>query len=1298
MIRSCKEAHVKLNSVPHVEMNSTIHNGVDKNAAARRIRSSGRRRRTVLTSFLVLVCVVVLNHWWWKSTVPTINDSRMSTDKNVQLSTAASRKHGYVGTGQWRNRGLNLVACLRSMLSSDETYEGETIEVTIRKLQLLYLRKEGNRSSHFDYLRELQGSLYPSLCSSNNTVGRADDGYLDFCRQTLPKINAWNELDTMLESLKRNRKASSQRKQLSQNAARAKQGDEAAASLLAMELTKQRSDRHHGFLIQQSPKQAALLNGPSVAVLTENDLLHSDDASVVAGFELRKRVDDNTSNVPVVDLAFYKQYFEMTGGGGGEAVVVLRPHPGSHVSCIVAREAAGNHGASSFFYACETEDESGTRDGTEPLPVIGLLFGPDFGGGCNVASRMLDSYGLPPTNGEQQHRDNVLWGQEIQNVLSSVSASMREKLYVASYDVHDDGTINVQCHSVVSFWSNENGNDDHTLWQSYRNIAALEVGLDWKLSKCLVRLPLRDFPNAKVINQTHGMIYSPPAFDGQHVQNACYGSTGSACIVATDESTLCELVCEHSGSYTLFLGVQSTSGQHHHGPACFELERRLETPVDRHGKTTWLAQEDADPVRWNRTKIKAEDKELHSVTLVFTSDVHGRFFRECGSSYCYPGAPHIASVIQTVRSAESRSGRTGAAILVDAGDATFGSQYNETLVGMTMNRLGYEAMALGNHELDIGPQRLDEFADLATFPIISANVKGVPFTTEFVRIGLKGGATICLLGVSANEYNPLAGRKVTYNSDDAFVVEMARNLRSKHGCNHTALLSHAGIEADKKLATKANIDAIVGGHSHVLMGVHSTDHVPESSEFGAVTDMTFPFNSGGGTPVAHTGANGRYIGLLRLSWVGDRLVNSKGSLIPLDSLHGVFPDYDVDEWQSKLIEKGSHTDQAESTKVNIDTSLTRNELCGQTCRIQECLIGNIATDAMVSCVIHGPCSEYAKNASAVATVALLESGTLRACVAPDIEDFSEILPWPNTLVLLTMTGASVRKMLEHGLKDMKDGQGGAFLQVSGLKYLYRDMSVEKVFLSESDIRPPTDELRALITFSAGNIYQTAVCGLPEVESHGTSLDDDSLYLVVVTDWLASGGDGYQDIVSSADIVTTNTTLRDAILQHAKSRPTVSEEARSESVDSKLTTSTKQGISGFFGGAISFLATYPLYTLFVQRSASRKVSFSLHDLFAGSMMGMLATALSQAIYFWVYSSPALRGFSAFARASFAAVSNSAVTTPLWVITTHLQVEHCQMNAYAIAKHIYEDSGPIGFFAGFSMNMVMCIFPVVRQVSC
>jgi len=113
-------------------------------------------------------------------------------------------------------------------------------------------------------------------------------------------------------------------------------------------------------------------------------------------------------------------------------------------------------------------------------------------------------------------------------------------------------------------------------------------------------------------------------------------------------------------------------------------------------------------------------------------------------------------------------------------------------------------------------------------------------------------------------------------------------------------------------------------------------------------------------------------------------------------------------------------------------------------------------------------------------VALLESGTLRDCVSTNgDEDFASILPWPNNLFLLTVTGNTLREMLEHGIQNSRGENGGAFLQVSGLSYQYQYYDQQRatatnVFVSLIDAQQhvrwgqhPQDHSR-IITLSASN--------------------------------------------------------------------------------------------------------------------------------------------------------------------------------------------------------------------------------------
>lgn len=642
-----------------------------------------------------------------------------------------------------------------------------------------------------------------------------------------------------------------------------------------------------------------------------------------------------------------------------------------------------------------------------------------------------------------------------------------------------------------------------------------------------------------------------------------------------------------------------------------------------------------------------------AINIIVTSDVHGRIRDTCtddnelgsdattrkgrkrrrglgraqkppfqsssSSPPCYPGASHLSTVLRTIRSATDNLGSNEFVVLLDAGDAIFGDpQINETAVALSMNKLQYTAMTLGNHEFDYGRERFVGFSTLVDFPILAANLDGgdrIPLS-PYARIPLSSNVTLCLLGITAKEDNPLAGPDVEITDEldsvrdmleSKLIVGREQGSDSTERCSRVVLMSHAGLDIDRQIARKVRgwgkltLDAIVGGHSHVLFGrsVGDAKAPPESAEFGVVLpEMEFPLlevvedpdTATPPIPIAHVGSSGRYAGLLRMTWTDVGPASVHGELLPLDEMHGVQPDIDFHSWQSKQVSAANSGVDGSGNKVGIHVrssgggggGSSADILCGQSCRKGECLLGNFVSDAMRACLDHGPCKEYTRTLSGRrpdATLSLLESGTLRACVSSPVDDFSEVLPWPNRLYILAMNGETIRKMLNHGLDSMVKKTGGAFLQSSGLDYTFEDTTVVDSFLSSTKLSK--SELKSKpnrrIVFEADNwMDDIDSCTSSSVTASKMLLSDQSLYLVVVTDWLGQGGDGFGDYVTMADaVIPTNVTLHEAILAYATSEPVVRVEGRSERSSEKSSSSAlREGISAFLGGGIAFLVSYP----------------------------------------------------------------------------------------------------------------------------
>jgi hypothetical protein len=280
-------------------------------------------------------------------------------------------------------------------------------------------------------------------------------------------------------------------------------------------------------------------------------------------------------------------------------------------------------------------------------------------------------------------------------------------------------------------------------------------------------------------------------------------------------------------------------------------------------------------------------------------------------------------------------------------------------------------------------------------------------------------------------------------------------------------------------------------------------------------------------------------------------------------------------------------------------------------------------------------------------------------------------------------------MIQYGITVPN---GGAFLQVSGLEYRYGNGTVPEVTLSNKDdeaVSHPPGRGRRQFRFMERS-GSTKSC---QVSAAHKRLSDQCLYWVVVTDWLASGGDGFAPLVAEAEaVIYTNVSLHDAIWNYASSsappfRPTY------RSSQATLSSAARSGIAGFFGGGAAFLLTFPIYSLFVRKSMAKPIVRS--RLMDGIFLGTLATAISDSIYFMVYAW--LSPFSSFGRSTVAAFSNSVATTPLWVMVTHKQLSATTIPIWQVARAVYRDKGWGGFFDSISLNLLMCIYPVVRQLS-
>ena len=191
------------------------------------------------------------------------------------------------------------------------------------------------------------------------------------------------------------------------------------------------------------------------------------------------------------------------------------------------------------------------------------------------------------------------------------------------------------------------------------------------------------------------------------------------------------------------------------------------------------------------------------------------------------GVVERAAFVDSVRNAYGAD----RVLLLHAGDFGQGTSYFTEMEGRMEPRiiddLGYDCVALGNHEFDNGIEDLTE--RLRTVrpetKFVCANVDLSPFELgEYVKpyaIVERGGMKVGVIGLesdlSTNVSRTISSR-LQQLDNVAETNRWADYLHDKERCDLIILLSHLGYRQDQELVPQTRwIDLVIGGHSHTFV-------------------------------------------------------------------------------------------------------------------------------------------------------------------------------------------------------------------------------------------------------------------------------------------------------------------------------------------------------------------------------------------------------------------------------------------------------------------------------------------------
>jgi 2',3'-cyclic-nucleotide 2'-phosphodiesterase (5'-nucleotidase family) len=300
-------------------------------------------------------------------------------------------------------------------------------------------------------------------------------------------------------------------------------------------------------------------------------------------------------------------------------------------------------------------------------------------------------------------------------------------------------------------------------------------------------------------------------------------------------------------------------------------------------------------------------------------------------------------------------------------------------------------------------------------------------------------------------------------------VDAANALR-RRGAQLVIALTHQDMDADRALGDRAAIDLIAGGHEHEPLVFESAKAV-----------------------ITKAGSDARYLVQVDL-WV-----TPEGRLVERSwTFHEVSARIPPDPAIEKLI-KGYTADLDRELGVPAGRTEVALDARRHIVRTQETGVGNFIADVMREAL---GADVAVMNGGGIRGDKITPPGTLMR------RDVYTLVPFNNAVVMVELTGAAVRQMLEHGLAQA-DNEGGGFLQVSGARVSY------------TPGRP------------AGSRIATLEVG-------GKAVDPNARYRVATIDFIANGGDG-QPAFRGARVLVSSTSAPDLptlVLQAIEARKTI----------------------------------------------------------------------------------------------------------------------------------------------------------------
>ena len=487
----------------------------------------------------------------------------------------------------------------------------------------------------------------------------------------------------------------------------------------------------------------------------------------------------------------------------------------------------------------------------------------------------------------------------------------------------------------------------------------------------------------------------------------------------------------------------------------------------------------------------ATQKEEKDTVILHTNDVHGRIVEEKGVI----GDAKLATVIEKEREKGSQT-----TLVVDAGDAFQGLPISNSTKGEArakiLNEMGYDAMAVGNHEFDFGLDEAKKYKEILNFPLLSSNtyVNGARLFEAATIVDKNkdvAGDEFVVIGVTtpetATKTHPKNVKGVTFTEPIAEVNQVIEEIQAKalaegKDYKHYVVLAHLGVDTTTPVEWRGSTLAEALSKNPLLKGKRVTvidghSHTVESTTYG--DNVTY-------------NQTGSYLHNVGKITYNSRQLLGNPSQVPAADAKKLEANPKIAAMVKEIKEKYD----AENAVEVVSNSPVELNGDRENVRVRETNLGNVVADSLY---------QYGQTGFSHPTdIAVTNGGGLRETIAKDKPitkgNVIAVLPFGNTISQIQVTGQQVLDMFEKSLgsilqvdkagKTVLDENGqpllepsGGFLQISGAKVYY-----------DTNLAAGKRVLAIQVKNRATGLYE--------------KLDLEKVYYLATNDFLAAGGDGY----------------------------------------------------------------------------------------------------------------------------------------------------------------------------------------------